>query len=51
MDPDIPVIDDPAQLAKGIDPQLERSITEINAILEKNPVVQPKKPTYQDRTK
>ena len=51
VDPDIAVIDDPAQLAKGIDPQLERSITEINAILEKNPVVQPKKPTYQDRTK
>ncbi len=51
VDPDIAVIDDPAQLAKGTDPQLERSITEIKAILEKAPVVAPKKPTYQDRTK
>jgi tricorn protease len=51
VDPDIAVIDDPAQLAKGIDPQLERSITEINTILEKHPVVKPRKPTYQDRTK
>jgi hypothetical protein len=45
------VVDDPAILAKGTDPQLERSITEVKAILEKMPVVQPKKPTYQDRTK
>ena len=51
VDPDIAVIDDPAALAKGIDPQLERSISEINTMLEKNPVVAPKKPTYQDRTK
>ncbi len=51
VDPDIAVIDDPALLAKGTDPQLERSITEIKAILEKTPVVAPKKPTYQDRTK
>ncbi len=51
VDPDIAVIDDPALLAKGTDPQLERSITEIKAILEKAPVVAPKKPTYQDRTK
>ena len=51
VDPDIAVIDDPAALAKGTDPQLERSITEIKALLEKAPVTAPKKPTYQDRTK
>ncbi len=29
VDPDIEVIDDPAQLAKGIDPQLEKAIEEV----------------------
>jgi tricorn protease len=49
--PDIEVIDDPAQLAKGIDPQLERAITEIRTMLEKNPPVRPAKPPYTDRTR
>ncbi len=33
-DPDIEVIDDPSQLAKGIDPQLERAIQEVMKSLE-----------------
>lgn len=48
--PDIEVIDDPAQLAKGVDPQLDRAIKEMNAALEKNPPTRPQKPAYTDRT-
>jgi len=49
VDPDIEVIDDPAQLAKGIDPQLERGIQEVMKQLEKNPPVNPKQPPYEKR--
>ena len=51
VDPDIAVVDDPAQLAKGTDPQLERAITEIKTALEKTPSVRPAKPNYTDRTR
>lgn len=51
VDPDIPIVDDPAQLAKGIDPQLERAIVEIKAGLEKNPPNRPARPAYNDRTR
>ena len=49
VDPDIVVDEDLAAMARGIDPQLERAITEIkNAILNKgyNP---PKQPGYEKR--
>jgi tricorn protease len=49
VDPDIEVIDDPAQLAKGVDPQLERAIQEALRLLEKNPPVSPKHPAYEKR--
>ncbi len=49
VEPDIEVIDDPAQLAKGIDPQLERAIQEVLKALEKNPPVKPKQPPYEKR--
>jgi len=49
VDPDIPVVDDPAQLAKGVDPQLERAITEIKDGLAKTPPARPAKPAYSDR--
>ena len=49
VDPDIEVVDDPAQLAKGIDPQLERGIQEVMKLLEKNPPVNPKHPPYEKR--
>jgi tricorn protease len=49
VDPDIEVIDDPAQLAKGVDPQLERAIQEVLRLLEKNPPVKPKQPAYEKR--
>jgi len=49
VDPDIEVIDDPAQLAKGIDPQLERAIQEVMKLLDKSPPVDPKYPPYEKR--
>ena len=49
VDPDIVVIDDPAQLAKGIDPQLEAGIKEVMKELKANPDIIPKQPPYQKR--
>ncbi len=49
VDPDIEVIDDPAKLAKGIDPQLERAIRVVEEAIEKNPPPEPHKPAYPDR--
>ena len=49
--PDIEVLDDPALIAKGADPQLERGIQEILDLLVKNPPVRPAKPAYTDRTR
>ena len=37
VEPDIPVEDDPTQLAKGADPQLERAIEELKARMAKQP--------------
>jgi tricorn protease len=34
VEPDIPVVDDPGQLARGTDPQLEAAITEVLRLLE-----------------
>ena len=49
VDPDIEVVDDPTQLAKGVDPQLERAIAEVLKALEKNPPVRAKRPPYEKR--
>ncbi len=49
VEPDIEVIDDPSQLANGIDPQLERAINEVMKELEKNPNIIPKQPDYEKR--
>jgi tricorn protease len=49
--PDIEVLEDPAALAKGTDPQLERGIKEILDLLAKNPPKRPAKPGYTDRTR
>src|SRR5207302_1000327 len=51
VQPDIEVIDDPAQAAKGADPQLDRAIREVLDALEKNPPAHPHKPAYTDRTR
>ncbi|MBN2206132.1 MAG: PD40 domain-containing protein, partial [Candidatus Aminicenantes bacterium] len=49
VDPDIEVIDDPAQLAKGVDPQLERAIVEVMKALDKSPSPLTKQPPYEKR--
>ncbi|MEO6740207.1 MAG: PDZ domain-containing protein [Chthoniobacteraceae bacterium] len=49
--PDIEVLDDPAAIAKGTDPQLERGIKEIVDQLAKNPPHRPAKPGYTDRSR
>ena len=49
VDPDIEVKDDPSQLAKGVDPQLERGIQEVMELLREHPPVWPKQPVYEKR--
>jgi tricorn protease len=49
VDPDILVVDDPSQLAKGIDPQLERGIQEVLKMLEEHPRVEVGHPPYEKR--
>jgi tricorn protease len=49
VDPDVEVKDDPAQLAKGIDPQLERGIQEVLKMLSAKTFVVPKQPPYEKR--
>jgi len=47
--PDIEVIDDPSEFAKGRDPQLERSIAEVLKNLRANPPLDIQKPKYPKR--
>lgn len=49
VDPDIEVVDDPSQLTKGIDPQLERGIKEVMDLIAKHPQGIPKQPAYEKR--
>ena len=49
VEPDITVLDDPAALAQGRDPQLERAINEVTKALQANPNPTPKKPAYPNR--
>jgi len=49
VDPDIEVPEDPAQLAKGVDVQLERGIQEVMKLLAEHPGANPKRPAYQTR--
>lgn len=50
VDPDIPVVDDPALMAKGGDPQLERAIQEAQRLIKEKPAPAPKHPPYENRT-
>jgi tricorn protease len=49
VDPDIEVVDDPADMAQGEDPQLERAVKEVLKALKKNPPGAPKRPQYPNR--
>jgi tricorn protease len=50
VEPDILVPEDLSAMAKGIDPQLERAITEIKDLIKKQPFVRPAVPAYEKRT-
>lgn len=49
VEPDIEVEADPARMARGEDPQLERAIQEVLQRLEANPPVRPGRPAYPKR--
>jgi len=49
VDPDIEVVDDPAQMVDGGDPQLERAIEETLKLLEQKPPRRPARPAYTNR--
>ena len=50
VEPDIPVVDDPALMARGGDPQLERAVQEALRLLAEAPVPTPTRPAYERRT-
>jgi tricorn protease len=49
VDPDIRVVDDPTQLARGVDPQLERGIQEAVRLIGEKGFVWPKHPPIENR--
>ncbi len=49
VDPDIEVIDDPAKMVNGDDPQLNAAIALMLDELDKNPYKRPGRPPYPDR--
>ncbi len=51
VDPDIEVNEDPTQLAKGVDPQLEKAIEVLNKKLKNIKSLHPKRPKEEDRSK
>jgi len=51
VDPDIEVVDDPGEMAKGGDPQLERAVHEVLKAIRQNPPPEVKKPKYPIRAK
>jgi len=50
VDPDIKVVEDPTQLANGVDTQLEIGVETAMDLLKKNPTIHPETPSYQDRS-
>ncbi len=51
VDADIEVIDDPAKMVDGGDPQLDAAIKQMLKELEEKPYSAPKRPEYPDRSK
>ena len=49
VDPDIPVDENPTELARGVDPQLERAIQEVMARIKVQQGL-PSRPQYEQRT-
>jgi tricorn protease len=50
VDPDIEIIDDPALMVDGSDPQLDAAIQHMLEEIEKNPYVPAQRPAYPDRS-
>ncbi len=50
VEPDIEVVGDPGELARGRDPQLERAIEVALQQLEEQPPARPQRPAREDRT-
>jgi tricorn protease len=50
VDPDIEVVDDPAAMAKGGDPQLERAVAEVLRSIRLNPPPKVARPIYPNRS-
>ncbi len=50
VDPDIEVVDDPALMVDGGDPQLDAAIAHLTEEVRKNPYVAPKRPAYPNRS-
>jgi tricorn protease len=50
VEPDIAVVDDPAKMINGGDPQLDRAIAEVMQRLQAAPPARPKRPAYTDRS-
>ena len=50
VDPDIEVVDDPALMVEGGDPQLDAAIEHMLDEIQKNPYVPAKRPAYPDRS-
>lgn len=48
--PDIEIWDDPAQLAKGVDPQLIRAVDEVKKLMREKPYKLAPKPAFENRT-
>jgi tricorn protease len=51
VDPDIEVVDDPAKMVNGGDPQLDKAIEQMLREIETNGYKAPKRPAYPDRSK
>jgi tricorn protease len=50
VEPDIEVIDDPAKMVNGGDPQLDAAIEHMLAEIKRDPYTSPPRPAYPDRS-
>ena len=49
VEPDIPVVDHPGEMARGRDPQLDAAIAEVMRMIEENPPTLPTTPEFERR--
>ena len=49
VEPDIPVVDHPGEMARGGDPQLDAAIAEVLRLIEENPPTLPTTPAFERR--